>query len=421
MEKLPISAASGSLRKCMLRYRCVDQADRWASVGRRARRQATAQTLKLALLTMALLYAAWFAFNWSRELRGATGLLNSDGSPLAGDFINMWSAAKMALGGSVPDIYLAKRFMAFERTIIPADIGLRLWAYPPHSLLFVWPLGLIGFLPAFVVWSALGFAALVFGARRLGLDWIETAILVLCPAALQCLYYGQTGNLATGLLLVALSGRRNGDPASVLATALLTMKPQVGFLMPVLWLVGRQWQSIAWTSAIVLVMLGLTLALFGPGPWRDYVGDTLAMLNRLEREGSGPFIMMVPSTFMSLRILTGDGQLAGWLHWVTAAAVVAALGWRLVKVSDPLRQAAMILVATVLVTPYLHNYDLAILTAGALLVARRFPTAETPLVRQLNIAMVLILAWGMAHAVVRFNWVGLPIAPLLVLPLLFLA
>ena len=41
--------------------------------------------------------------------------------------------------------------------------------------------------------------------------------------------------------------------------------------------------------------------------------------------------------------------------------------------------------------------------------------------RQLNIAMVLILAWGLAHAVVGLNGVGMPIAPLLVLPLLFLA
>ena len=90
-----------------------------------------ARTFKLVLLAMTLLHADWFAFNWSRELRGVAGLLNADGSPLAGDFINMWSAAKMALGGMVPDIYLAERFMAFERTIIPADIGLRLWAYPP--------------------------------------------------------------------------------------------------------------------------------------------------------------------------------------------------------------------------------------------------------------------------------------------------
>ena len=380
-----------------------------------------ARTFKLVLLAMTLLHAAWFAFNWSRELSGVAGLLNANGMPFAGDFINMWSAAKMALGGKVPDIYLVERFMAFERTIISADIGLRLWAYPPHSLLFIWPLGLIGFLPALVVWSALGFAALAFGARRLGLDWIETAILVLCPAALQCLYYGQTGNLAAGLLLVALSGRRDGDPASVLATALLTMKPQAGFLMPVLWLVRRQWQSIAWALAIALVMLGVTLALFGAGPWRDYVGATLPELNLLEREGSGPFMLMIPSTFMSLRILTGDGQLAAWLHLGAAAAFVAVLVWRLVKVSDPLRQAAMILVATVLVTPYLHNYDLAILTAGALLVARRFFTAETSLVRQLNIALMVILVWGLPNTIVGLNGAGLPIAPLLVLPLLFLA
>ena len=81
----------------------------------------------------------------------------------------------------------------------------------------------------------------------------------------------------------------------------------------------------------------------------------------------------------------------------------------------------MILVATVLVTPYLHNYDLAILTAGALLVARRFFRAETPLARQLNIAMMVILVWGLPNTMVGLNGAGLPIAPLLVLPLLFLA
>lgn len=380
-----------------------------------------ARRFKLVLLAMTLLHAAWFAFSWSRELSGVTGLLNANGTPLAGDFINIWSVAKMALGGMVPDIYLVERFMAFERTIIPAEIGLRLWAYPPHSLLFVWPLGLIGFLPALVMWSALGSLVLAFGARRLGLDWIETAILVLCPGALQCVYHGQTGSLAAGLLLVALSARRDGDPASVLGTALLTMKPQAGFLMPVLWLVRRQWQSFAWTLAIALVLLGLTLALFGAGPWQNYIGVTLPMLNLLEREGSGQFMLMIPSTFMSLRIVIGDAQVAAWLHLVVAAAVVAALVWRLVKVSDPLRQAAMVLVATVLVTPYLHNYDLAILTAGALLVARRFFTTETPPVRQLNVAMVVILAWGLPNTVVGLNGAGLPIAPLLVLPLLFLA
>ena len=41
--------------------------------------------------------------------------------------------------------------------------------------------------------------------------------------------------------------------------------------------------------------------------------------------------------------------------------------------------------------------------------------------RQLNIAIMVILAWGLRNMVVWFNGAGLPIAPLLVLPLLFLA
>ena len=43
----------------------------------------------------------------------------------------MWSAAKIALGGMLSDIYLAERFMEFERRIIPAEIGWRLRAAAP--------------------------------------------------------------------------------------------------------------------------------------------------------------------------------------------------------------------------------------------------------------------------------------------------
>ncbi len=380
-----------------------------------------ARTFKLLLLAATLLYAVWFALHWGQEIAGISGLRNPDGTPFAGDYINLNAAGRMVLGGLAGDIYASEAFMTFERTIIPHDIGLRLWAYPPHSLLFAWPFGLVDFIPGMLAWSALGLGVLVLGARRLGFDWIETAIVALCPAALNCLYYGQTGNLAAGALLFALAGSPQRPAGPAIATALLTLKPQAGFLVPVLWIVRRQWRLILLTSGIVLAMLVVTLALFGPDLWRDYLDDTLAVLNLLEREGSGPFMMMIPSTFMALRIVLGDGQLAGILHWAVAAVVIAILVWRLVRIPDALRQAALILIATVLVTPYLHNYDLAILTAGALLVARRRLTAETPLARQVIVALLIALAWLLPATVMGLNGAGLPISPLLVLPLLFLA
>ena len=44
-----------------------------------------------------------------------------------------------------------------------------------------------------------------------------------------------------------------------------------------------------------------------------------------------------------------------------AAAVAIVLVVRLWRVTDAVRQAAMVLIATVLMTPYMHNYDLALL------------------------------------------------------------
>jgi hypothetical protein len=62
----------------------------------------------------------------------------------------------------------------------------------------------------------------------------------------------------------------------------------------------------------------------------------------------------------------------------------------------------------------MHNYDLAILLAGALLVARLHPG---------NIAVYVfaLLAWTLPETVVVLNWLGVPLSPLLILPLLVAA
>ena len=97
---------------------------------------------------------------------------------MAGDFINLWTAAKLVLSDRVPDIYRVDQFMAYQDTFTGgADIGLRLWAYPPHSLLLVWPFGLFGFYAALALWSLIGLAVLVAGARRFGFDRLEIAII----------------------------------------------------------------------------------------------------------------------------------------------------------------------------------------------------------------------------------------------------
>jgi len=375
--------------------------------------------LKTALLIFGLVHLVYFCGAKYSETVGINGLLYPNSTPVGGDFINLWTAAKLILTDRIADIYHVDRFMAYQGTLTGgADIGLRLWAYPPQSLLLAWPFGLVGYYGALAIWSVLGLAVLAAGARRFGFDRFETAILLTSPATVLNFYYGQTGSLATGLLLLALSARSGRDPVSIGAAALLTIKPQLGFLLPLLWAFQSRWRLIAGAAVAVAALVGLAIGLFGLDAWRDYLGDTLPILGQLEREGSGPFMTMIPSMFMALRIVAGDSAMALLGHAAFATLVLIIVIVRFWRVEEAARRTAMMLIATALMTPYLHNYDLAPLLCGALLVARRLATFQKPPVYT---EFLVIAAWALPQIVVLLNTIGLPISPLLILPLLLLA
>lgn len=375
------------------------------------------QTLTYGLLGVSLVSGARFVVSKLIEARGIAGQLYADGTPVGGDFINLWSAAKLVLVGRSAEIYRSAAFMDYEKTFTGAAIGHRVWAYPVPSLLAIWPFGLMGFYLSLAVWSVLGLAVLAYGARRFGFSWLETAIILVSPASLLSLYYGQTGNLMVGLLLVALS-LRHTEPAPIISAALLTLKPQAGFLLPVLWVYQRRWWPLAITAGLVLALIALATALFGISAWRDYLGDTLVQLSLLERYGFGPFMSMIPSVFMAMRVLQVEGDTAFLIHAIFAVVIGAVLLIRLWQVTDPERRVALILIATALITPYLHNYDLTVLLCGALLVARRWPATS---LGSLGVNLLVIAALMLPLAVVGLNLAGVPISPLLILPLLFLA
>lgn len=371
----------------------------------------------IVLLALCLVNLGAMVWREAGPTLGIEAFLYPDGTPAGGDFINLWSAGRLVLEGRLSEIYRPDAFMAFQFSFVHAPIGHRIWAYPPHSLLLAAPFALFDYFSALLIWSAAGLAVLGWGCRRLGLGAMETAIVLLSPASLLCLYYGQTGNFTAGLLLLALSARQGRDFTAIGAAAMLTIKPQMGFLLPFFWLAERRWAALIWTSAIVATIGALTLAWPGAHLWTDYVGLTLGELSGLERHGSGPFMSMIPSIFMALRILTGDGDLAILLHLLAVIPILVFALWRLWRLDDPLRRVALVLAASVLATPYIHNYDLSLLVVAGLLLLRRFPPGRRG---ELPVALLVGLMLALPQLVVLFSLVGLPIAPLLMLPLLFL-
>lgn len=371
------------------------------------------------LVRLAIAYFVVALFFIILDLRQLEGLLLTPEHPLGGDFINLLATGKLIVAGQIDKIYVPAEFRAFERLIIDADIGSRLWAYPPHSLLFSWPFAGLNFIPGLFLWSALGIGVLVFAARRYGFQWWEVLILCLSPASIKCVSVGQSGNLATGLLLLALAARGSRDRLSVVSAVLLTIKPQFGFLLPVLWLVRGNWFLIAATGIGMFALIGLSVAIFGADVWMQYINETVPVLGALEKHGSGPFMAMIPSVFMSARIFSIDGETALAIHWVFAAIIGVWFIQRMIAIKDHARQDIVLLIATCLMTPYLHFYDLNLLVCAGLLMIRQLD--KKPVMVQRAIYALAAFAWLLPGIIHLFYALKIPVSPLGILALFMLA
>ena len=373
------------------------------------------KTFLRVLAIFTALYLLAFLQFLNGSISGIEGISLATGNPAGGDFINLYSVARMVLEGEAVAAYFPEQLMQFQRTLIEQPIGLRLWAYPPHSLLFVWPFGGLSYFVALAVWSALGLVVLGLGARRMGFGWLETILLLASPASMQCIYFGQTGNLAAGALMFALSARKQTDALAIGATALLTIKAQFGFLLPVYWALEKQWRLIALVSAATLALFGLSLAVFGPEVWRAYIEVTVPVLSNLESSGTGAFMQMIPSTFMAFRILGWEGGTAMQFHLALAALVFAMLVYRLVKSSSRPQKLALVLFSIGLITPYLHVYDLTLLVVGVFVMLRAIPTQTG--FRAVGIYGLALLGWVLPHALFGLNASGWPLGPLIMFAL----
>ena len=137
-----------------------------------------------------------------------------------------------------------RRYNAALREMLGTPIRSIYWSYPPHLMLFIWPLGLMPYLPAYIAWCVVGIALYLF-AWSGAVPRQRMLFLAVAPAVAVCIFFGQNGFYTAALLI---GGLLNLDRRPVLAGVLfgiLTIKPQLGLLLPVMLLLERRWLTIA--------------------------------------------------------------------------------------------------------------------------------------------------------------------------------
>jgi hypothetical protein len=281
------------------------------------------------------------------------------GRPLGTDFKCFWSASKLALTGRASDAYDLMAHRQAQVAITGRDTGYAAFFYPPIFLLVCLPLALAPYLPSLAAWLTLTGAAYAATARAwLGkqLGWLPVFAF---PAVLTNVAHGQNAFLSAALFgSGALWLERRPVLAGVCLGALV-YKPHLGLVIPVALAIGGRWRCFVAAGATVVALTAASLAVFGPDCWRAFLANAGFTRMALEQGliGDGK----VQSAFAAVRLWGGAVPLAYSAQALVAAVAVAGLLWLHRRSPHGPAEGPAMIVAALLISPFLLDYDLVIL------------------------------------------------------------
>ena len=296
----------------------------------------------------------------------ATGVLVNWRYPYLMDFLSYWAAAVLAVGGSPADAYDITVHHAVQQRAFTFDTKLP-FAYPPPFLLLLVPLGLLPYALSAGVWIAATLAAYALAIRKLMPDWAAAAIAF--PPVAICGISGQNGLLTAALFMAGLSKLGMRPFVAGMIFGCLAIKPQLGVLLPLAFIAGREWRSFAGATVAVLMLIAASLIAFGTAPWLGFFGQS-ALFAAIATDGLVGWHKMA-SVYTSLR-LAGLANPAAWALHIACAVTAALAVWHVWRTStDTLTRGAILAPASLLISPYLYVYDQILLIISLYWLARQ--------------------------------------------------
>ena len=348
------------------------------------RRMIAVAGLAILLSELVFLSAAWFQ-----------GFFITDraGHGIANDFVNVWAAGRLALDGHAAAAY----DWTVHRQVQEAAVGYAFdgeyrWHYPPPFLFAAALADMLPFGPAGLAWLAATGAAYVAAIRGIFGERSGWFFALGFPGALWNVTAGQNGFLTTALIGGALGLLERHPALAGCCLGLLTFKPQLGVLFPLVLVATGRWRAFFAAAATALALAALSWLAFGSAPWLA-MAQTVAKANQLVLTDGGTGWNKLQSVFGLVRALGGSESAAWMIQGGVAAAIAAALVvlWR--RTAPFELKAAALAVGAVLVTPYVFAYDL---------VALAVPVA-------------FLLRFGLARGFLRFDGLALAAAGALLL------
>jgi hypothetical protein len=299
------------------------------------------------------------------------GPIPRDGTTLVvgRDFLNYWMYGRVA---GMPDpgrFYDLATYNGELAALLGPGYPGQALPNPPSFMLLAWPFAYLSYLPALLCWTLLGVGTFGWIARRYIGDRRLLIALAFSPAAVLALISGQSTFLSAALLITIFEWLDRKPIGAGLLIGLLTLKPQLGLLLPVVLVASGRWRVLLVAVIATLAIVAATAALYGPQVWIDYVLVAMPTLNFVLTDPamlSAPFI---PTIFMNARAAGASYGLAMTVQVAFAVLAMAAVFWafRWRKAADPHLLTALFLACSIFTPPYFAIYDLLALSLVALM------------------------------------------------------
>lgn len=271
------------------------------------------------------------------------------------DFTSFWAAGRLALAGEAGLAFDTASHAAVERTVAQIGDALLPFSYPPPFLFFIAPFAFHPYWLAYTLWIGATGAFYFLAARFFAPGRYAFAH----PAAVVNAMIGQNGFLTAGLFLLGTSILASHAFAGGAILGLLVIKPQLAVLIPVALLAAREWRAIAGAAVSSSVLLALAAVAFGFEVYGEFLSSSRAFTGYLaeSRWKWGE----LASVFGFARALGIEQQYALGLQAIAAIAA-GIVTWR-AWAGKSENRVAILAAATLLVPPYLLNYDSLLLIA----------------------------------------------------------
>jgi alpha-1,2-mannosyltransferase len=322
-----------------------------------------AEYLKIAAAILIVAYPVTFV-GWGIM---SPDLVSMSGLPFGSDFITFWAASHLALAGEPAAAFDMARIVAAEKLAVPANDGIFLWHYPPSFQLFVLPLSLLPYLAAYSLWVLTTLAALALVVRRAAPSPYMLPLLVTFTGTYFNFFHGQNGFLTAALFGGGLLLLRERPILAGVLLGLMSYKPQFGLLLPVALIAGRQWTAFIAAACSTLALAATSWAVLGGEVWIAF-WKNLPFVQGILADGRLPW-PKIPSVFVALRTLGLDQTGAYTGQGMVAVFVAITIAW-IWKLQAGSRVAiAALMAGAPLMSPYVFDYDLALLAVPIALLA----------------------------------------------------